>query len=292
MPVPTAGPGQGEASRLADAAPALAPHLLLPDWPEPPGVVAAMSTRAGGVSQPPFDSLNLRPWQLPGRDLDAPGAVRENQRRLAAALGAVPVFLRQVHGTEVLRLTRADALAAPPDDGASWPAADAAITTEPGIACTAQVADCLPVLLASRCGRVVGAAHAGWRGLAAGVLERSVAAMAQAGGVAPHELQAWLGPSIGPLAFEVGADVLQAFGADPACLSGPAALRFVPRPRPDGSPRWLADLPGLARDRLAAAGLRAIYGGHWCTFSEPSRFFSFRRAPVTGRMAACIARIA
>ncbi|MDT7835145.1 peptidoglycan editing factor PgeF [Aquabacterium sp. OR-4] len=249
-----------------------------------------MSTRAGGVSQPPFDSLNLRPWQWPGTDVDAPDAVRENQRRLAAALGATPVFLRQVHGTAVRRLTAADLAVAPAADAAAWPAADAAITTEADIACTAQVADCLPVLLASRCGRVVGAAHAGWRGLAAGVLERTVEAMGAAAGVAPADLQAWLGPSIGPLAFEVGADVLQAFGADPQQLRGEARLRFVPRPRPDGSPRWLADLPGLARDRLAALGLRAVYGGRWCTVSEPSRFFSFRRSPITGRMAACIAR--
>lgn len=274
-----------------DAGAGLAPHLLLPDWSEPPGVVAAMSTRGGGVSEPPFDSLNLRPWQLPGADLDAPEAVAENQRRLAAALGARPVFLRQVHGTTVLRLTHAD-LAWTAQDGAAWPAADAAITTETGLACVAQAADCLPVLFSSRCGGVVGAAHAGWRGLAAGVLERTVEALCQAGGVPPGDVQAWLGPSIGPLAFEVGADVLVAHGADPARLTGSAALRFVPRPRPDGSPRWLADLPGLARDRLAALGLRSVHGGRWCTVSEPSRFFSFRRAPVTGRMAACIARVA
>lgn len=273
---------------------ALAPHLLLPDWPEPPGVVAAMSTRDGGVSAPPFDSLNLRPWQTPaapGQALDDPAAVRENQRRLAAALGVAPVYLHQVHGTAVWRLGAADRTRSADEP---LPVADASISTEPGVACAVQVADCLPVLLAARDGRVVGAAHAGWRGLAGGVLERTVAAMCEASGLAPDALQAWLGPCIGPQAFEVGADVLQAFGAD-ARRERPgerpdALLRFVPRPRPDGSPRWLADLPGLARDRLAALGVHAVYGGRWCTVSEPSRFFSYRRAPVTGRMAACIAR--
>lgn len=273
----------------------LAPHLLLPDWPEPPGVVAAMSTRAGGVSEPPFDSLNLRPWQTPaqaGLVLDDPEAVRENQRRLAAALGARPLYLHQVHGTELRRLTPVD-LRRGEDE--PLPVADASISTEPGIACAVQVADCLPVLLSARDGRVVGAAHAGWRGLAAGVLERTVTAMCEAAGLAPGDLQAWLGPCIGPQAFEVGGDVLQAFGADARCerpdQRPDPRLRFVPRPRADGSPRWLADLPGLARDRLAALGLHAVYGGGWCTFSEPSRFFSYRRTPITGRMAACIARL-
>lgn len=273
---------------------ALAAQLLLPDWPEPPGLVAAMSTRLGGVSAPPFDSLNLRPWQTPapaGQALDDPRAVRENQRRLADALGARPLYLHQVHGSAVRRLTSADLCRG---DDEPLPVADASISTEPGIACAVQVADCLPVLLAARDGRVVGAAHAGWRGLAGGVLERTVAAMCEAAGLAPRDLQAWLGPCIGPQAFEVGADVLRAFGADARCerpdQQADPRLRFVPRPRPDGSLRWLADLPGLARDRLAALGLNAVYGGQWCTVSEPSRFFSYRRASITGRMAACIAR--
>ena len=144
-----------------------------------------------------------------------------------------------------------------------------------------MVADCLPVLFAAPGARGVGAAHAGWRGLAAGVLEATVQALCDAAGCAPQELSAWLGPCIGPRQFEVGADVLDAFG--------PAADRhFQLRPRADGAPRWLADLPALARDRLQAAGVARISGGAWCTVEEPSRFFSFRRDRVTGRMAAAV----
>lgn len=259
-----------------------------------------MSTRAGGCSAAPFDSLNLRPSAIPGTGvLDDPEAVFENQRRFAQALGAQPQWLHQVHGTVVHRMTaRSGRPGALGEHGAlgaegvhnadgeaaadSLPVADASISTEPGLACCVLVADCLPVLLCDRAGRVVGAAHAGWRGLAAGVLENTVQAMVDAARVAPAELMAWLGPCIGPQAFEVGEDVLAAFGAAP-----PSA--FVYRPRPDGSARWLADLPALARWRLAQAGVTGVFGGQWCTFSAPSRFFSFRRTPVTGRLAAGIA---
>jgi YfiH family protein len=165
-------------------------------------------------------------------------------------------------------------------DTAPWEA-DAAITTEPGLACTVMVADCLPVLFAAPRARAVGAAHAGWRGLAAGVLEATVQALCEVAACGADELSAWLGPCIGPRQFEVGADVQAAFG--------PAAARhFTARPRPDGSPRWLADLPALARDRLHAAGVLRITGGTWCTVEDPSRFFSFRRDQVTGRMAAAV----
>jgi polyphenol oxidase len=154
-----------------------------------------------------------------------------------------------------------------------------------------QVADCLPVLLADRAGRVVGAAHAGWRGLAAGVIEATVQRMQEVAGVAPGDLEAWLGACIGPRRFEVGADVLAAFGADPA-QAGP---RF--RPRGDAAAgKWLADLPGLARDRLAAIGVARVAGNDgttaWCTVDNPLRFFSFRRDGVTGRMSACIGLVA
>jgi hypothetical protein len=245
--------------------------MLRPDWPVDPGVVGAlMSTREGGVSAAPFDCLNF------GRSVgDDPQAVAENRRRFEAALGASVRWLSQVHGTRVVRLSAIDSA----DE--ALPAADAAITTDPGIACAVQVADCLPVLFAAPGARGVGAAHAGWRGLAGGVLEATVAALCRAAGCAPGELVAWLGPCIGPRRFEVGADVLEAFG--PA-----ASGRFVAAPRPDGSPRWRADLPGLARDRLAAAGVRSVHGGTWCTVGEPSRFFSFRRDGVTGRMAAAV----
>ena len=256
----------------------LAPAIR-PDWPAPPGVSALMSTRQGGVSRAPFDSLNLRPPGLPGGDPDDPAAVQQNQRRFAAALGARPVWLNQVHGAEVLRLRAGT----PPD---ALPQADASICTEPGLACAVLVADCLPVLLCADDGSGVGAAHAGWRGLAGGVLDSTVAALCQATGRAPAALLAWLGPCIGPTAFEVGEDVLRAFGADPA---RPDPECFVARPRADGSAAWLANLPALARQRLLALGLHRISGGGWCTVGDASRFFSFRRDRRTGRLAAAIA---
>lgn len=240
-------------------------------WDAPANVGAWMSTRDGGVSRPPFDSLNLRPPGLRGDAADDPAAVAENQRRFAAAIGAAPVWLDQVHGADVVRLDAATA---------GHPTADAAVTAVPGVACAVLVADCLPVLFCDRGGRAVGAAHAGWRGLAAGVLERTVATLCEAAGAAPADLLAWLGPCIGPRAFEVGADVLAAFPLDRG--------RFADRPRPDGAPRWLADLPGLARDRLARAGVSRVTGGTWCTVEDPSRFFSFRRDRVTGRLAAAV----
>ena len=256
-------------------------HLLRPDWAVPAGVLAAMSTRQGGVSAAPFDSLNLRPPELPGQALDEPAAVLENQRRFAQALGAAPVWLDQVHGADVVRLQMADLHRVGP-----LHRADAAVTSVPGLACTVLVADCLPVLLCADNGRAVGAAHAGWRGLAAGVLEHTVAALCEAADCQPAAVQAWLGACIGPRQFEVGADVLAAFGADGP---GDATAHFTPRPRPDGALRWLADLPALARLRLQRAGVQRTSGGHWCTLESPARFFSFRRSGRTGRMAAAIA---
>ena len=257
----------------------LLPQAIRPDWPAPPGVAALMSTRQGGVSQAPFDSLNLRPPGLPGGDADDPAAVQQNQRRFAAALGARPVWLNQVHGAEVLRLHAG----MPPD---ALPQADASICTEPGLACVVLVADCLPVLLCTGDGSGVGAAHAGWRGLAGGVLDNSVAALCQATGRKPADLLAWLGPCIGPTAFEVDEDVLRAFGADPA---QPNPGLFQPIRRADGSAAWLANLPALARQRLLALGLHRVSGGDWCTVGDASRFFSFRRDRRTGRLAAGIA---
>jgi YfiH family protein len=246
---------------------------LIPAWPAE-GVGALMTTRHGGVSAAPFDSMNLR-LEVG----DAAVAVRRNRARLAAAIGAVPVYLNQVHGAAVVRLGTHDAL---PD--APVHTADASVSTEPGIACTAQVADCLPVLFAAPAGRAVGAAHAGWRGLALGVLEATVQTLSEAACCEPAELHAWLGACIGPTRFEVGADVLHAFGAD-AGHSDPA--RFVPC-RPG---KWLANLPQLAHDRLRAAGVRAISGGGWCTAGDSSRFFSFRRDGITGRMVAAVWRV-
>lgn len=243
--------------------------MLCPDWTAPVG--ALCSTRDGGVSAGPHATLNL--GAAVGDDA---AAVAENRRRFAAQLdGARPVWLRQVHGARVLRLRAADLDAALPEADAAW-------TDEPGIACTVQVADCLPVLLAAPDGRAVAAAHAGWRGLAGGVLDAAVAALCDGAGVAPAELQAWLGPCIGPTAFEVGPEVREAFAAD--------AAHLVYRPRPDGEARWLADLPALARARLRRAGVRELSGGAWCTVGDRSRFFSYRRDGVTGRFAAAVWR--
>ena len=256
----------------------LAATCLLPDWRVPSNVRALCTTRAGGVSGPPYDSLNL------GLHVgDDPAAVALNRQRLAAALPARPVFLNQVHGHDCL------ALSADTPDGSL---ADACTANSPGVVCTIMVADCLPVLLAAADGSRVAAAHAGWRGLAGscghGVLEGILKAFlplepADTAQAAP-EIVAWLGPCIGPGAFEVGNEVRAAFmEALPA-----AADCFVPC----GAGKWLADLAGLARQRLAAAGVLQVSGNdssaEWCTFSNPSRFFSHRRDGVSGRMAACI----
>lgn len=232
-----------------------------PDWPAPGRVGALVSTRRGGSSVGAFASLNLGT-----RVGDDPAAVAENRARVRALLPAEPVWLRQVHGLDVVDAAGAEADVT----------ADAAFTRAPGVVCAIQVADCLPVLFCDRDGTTVAAAHAGWRGLSAGVLERTVAAFE-----APADtLLAWLGPAIGPTAFEVGMDVFEAFTTtDPQ-----AADAF--RPLPAG--KWLADLYVLARRRLARAGVHAVYGGGLCTVSDPARFFSYRRDRVTGRQAAFI----
>lgn len=258
--------------------PVLHADWLIPDWPAPAGVRAVFTTRAGGVSPVPYDSLNL------GDHVgDLPAHVAANRDVLRQATGSRPVFLQQVHGREVLVLHAGSA------DGRK---ADACVTDQPGLACTIMVADCLPVLLASEDGAAVAAAHAGWRGLADGVLEAAYAsfrALAQQGrGQVAIKKIAWLGPCIGPSAFEVGAEVKAAFEA----VQPGAGKLFVP-----GSPgKYLADLPALARLRLEAMGITQVYGNDgsdaWCTVRNPSRFFSHRRDAArlgsTGRMAACI----
>lgn len=234
-----------------------------PDWLSPgwPGVTAFMTTRG-----PNF-----------GRKAGDPQQARANRAGLAAALGARPIFLDQVHGAEVVRL-RPDWH----DDNA--PQADAAVSTDPGLAVAILVADCLPVLFAAPGG--VAGAHAGWRGLAAGVLENTVAALCEAASCTPTDVKAWLGACIGPEAFEVGPEVVGAFGREPLARDQPG---FAYRPNPE--PRWRADLPALARERLRAAGVTDISGGGWCTLTDASRFFSFRGEALgrpRGRMAACI----
>ena len=251
---------------------------LLPDWPAPAHVHAVFTTRAGGHSVAPYDAMNL------GDHVgDALDHVQRNRQVLAQALAAQPVFLQQVHGRVVARLQ------AP---SAETIVADASISTQPGLACTAMVADCLPVLFTDRRGSVVAASHAGWRGLLGadgqGVLEttyKEIVALAQAGSaLVATEIIAWLGPCIGPQQFEVGPEVPAAFLSQ----HPQAADLFVPH----GPGKWLADLPGLARLRLQALGVSGIYGNDgspdWCTVSNPSRFFSYRRDGVCGRMAACI----
>lgn len=257
---------------------------MIGDWLDPEGFAvrcgAVMSTRFGGVSGGPWASLNL--GDAVG---DAPDAVAHNRCRFAEAIAAQPVFLRQVHGVRVARVGAADAQVGGPPI-----LADASVTTEPAVACTVLVADCLPVLFAAPDGRAVGAAHAGWRGLAGGVLEAALLAVCEAAQCEPGEVNCWLGACIGPRRFEVGADVLLAFGAD---LAGADPLRFTQRRIAGGAERdterkWFANLPQLAQDRLHAAGARRIGGGAWCTVEDGLRFFSFRRDGVTGRMAAAV----
>jgi hypothetical protein len=211
---------------------------------------------------------------------DAATAVAENRRRLAAAaaLPAEPSWLRQVHGARVADLDAAERDVAAAGDTATT--ADAAMTRCRGRVCAILTADCLPVLLAADSGDLVAAAHAGWRGLAAGVIEATVAAVSRAGGMPPHRLLAWLGPAIGPKHFEVGAEVREALlGTDPAAESA-----FAPNARG----RFMADLEQLARGRLAVAGVDRIYGGGTCTYADAARYFSHRRDGVTGRQAALI----
>lgn len=233
-----------------------------PNWPAPSGVRAWVTERGAGESA--YGDLNLALHVG-----DDPERVARNRARLreALALPAEPVWLEQVHGSRVLELDAGVGVRS---------AADGAVTATAGIVCTVLTADCLPVLFADRGGSRVGVAHAGWRGLLAGVLPAAVRAL----GVAPGEVLAWLGPAIGPAAFEVGADVRESFVARDL----KAARRFVPNARG----RWQADLCGLACDSLVAAGVRAIYGGEHCTFTEAERFFSHRREAPCGRMATLI----
>jgi YfiH family protein len=290
--------------------------VLRPDWPAPPGVQALCTLRAGGVSQPPYDSFNLGVHVQ-----DDPHAVAHNRTRLQQLCAARPVFLTQVHGTDVVQLQ---------SDTPDGTPADACWTDRPDVACTIMMADCLPVLFTDRAGQVVAAAHAGWRGLAAGVLENTLTHVCQAAACSPHEVLVWLGPCIGPSAFEVGHDVLQACtqplaGADREAVQAFFQPRSLLRRSADQAPnesaamgaaegksaevkwhadkwhadkwladKWLADLAGLARWRLAHAGVTTVTGNDstaaWCTVTQSERFFSYRRDGRTGRFAVCIWR--
>jgi len=291
------------AMQISEPAAPFLPHpdWLVPDWPVPPGVRALCTTRAGGTSQPPYDSMNLGAFVG-----DAPQRVASNGQHLAQAMGARPVMLKQVHGTHLLALEA---------QTPHYQVADGSYTGQRGLACAVGIADCLPILLchvADGQATQVGALHAGWRGLAGfaggatganlapspadadtakhgvsrvhvGVVEAFFASQAATGRPVAQWL-AWLGPCIGPQAFEVGAEVWEAFMA----FSPEAAQAFVPL----AGGKYLADLPLLARQRLAASGVSAVFGNDgspaWCTVGNASRFFSYRRDRVTGRQVATV----
>ena len=241
---------------------------LIPDWPAPVNVKSAMTTRHGGVSLGPYCSLNL------GEHVgDKRHHVLQNRARLTSQLNLPnsPVWLNQVHGTGIVELPLT-AISAPNHP----PQADGSFSRQPGQICVIMTADCLPVLLCDTQGSVVAAAHAGWRGLAAGVLENTIDAM----GVAPQSLLVWLGPAIGPQAFEVGRDVVTAF-TEPH----PEAVHAFQQVAAN---HWLADIYALARIRLQHTGVTQISGGGFCTYGESDRFYSYRRDKITGRMAALI----
>lgn len=237
--------------------------LLLPDWPVSPRVRAVSTTRLGGISKGPWDSFNLADHV--GDDAEQVARNRQTLVELAT-LPSSPVWLNQVHGCRV---------ADPVSCGGNC-SADAQVTTREGVVCAVMTADCLPVLLCNRQATRVAAVHAGWRGLAAGVLEQTLDYFPDPGG----DIMAWLGPAIGPAVFEVGAEVRRAFLA----VDAAAAAAF----RETSPGHWLADLFLLARQRLARRGVVQVYGGEWCTYSEQERFFSYRRDGVTGRMASLI----
>ena len=243
---------------------------LQPDWPAPAWVGAVCTTRQGGVSQVPYDSMNLGDHVQ-----DDAQAVAHNRARLQRYIGGEAVFLQQVHGYRTLYL---------PQDAIE--PADASCTTQTGLACVMMVADCLPVLLTHSHARIVGAAHAGWRGLAGGVLESVLHTMQQAVHPTEGHWMAWLGPCICPTAFEVGDEVRAAF-----CTAdwSEAKSCFTPSQHKG---KWLTNLPKLARLRLQRAGVVGIYGNDasasWCTYGQPEKFYSYRRHAQTGRLAAAV----
>lgn len=234
---------------------------MIPDWPAPANVHALVTTRTGGVSTGHYASLNL------GDHVgDDPATVAENRRILRTQLPAEPVWMRQVHGIHCIDAAQTTSL----------PEADAAFSLTRNVVCAVLTADCLPVLLCDTDGSVVAAAHAGWRGLAAGVIEATVAAM----GVPADRLMAWLGPAIGPQHFEVGGEVRDIFLAhDPQ-----AAEAFVAR----ADDKWLCDIYMLAKQRLHALGICHLASADFCTVRDAQQFFSYRRDGATGRMASVI----
>lgn len=239
--------------------------LIHADWPAPEGIHAITTTRLGGVSQPPFDSLNL------GTHVgDKPQAVIENRRILhdRARLPSEPLWLQQTHSTQVITA----------DDWSQGIEGDAIVSDRPGQVCAILTADCLPICLCDQAGQQIAAIHAGWRGLAAGIIERTLAQMT----AAPDDIVAWLGPAIGPQQFEVGHDVYRAFTQQDAHAD--AAFQK------QDADHYLADIYQLARYRLLQHGVQNIYGGQYCTVSNPAQFYSYRRDGQTGRMATLVWR--
>lgn len=236
--------------------------IITPPWPAPDNIRAYTTTRSGGVSNPPYHSLNLAHHVG-----DRPEAVVENRDRLYQflSLPSEPIWLEQVHGNKIVSAGKG-----PGQRG------DASIASEPGSVCTILTADCLPLLLCDRKGTRVAVVHVGWRGLAAGIIKATVSALQVPG----ENLLAWLGPAIGPKVFEVGSEVKQIF-LDQDRRNASAF-------RAHGQNRWLADIYQLARLHLTSLGIRSIYGGQYCTVTDPDRFYSYRRDGKTGRMATLI----
>lgn len=238
--------------------------FIIPDWPAPSNIKAMQTTRTGGVSQPPYNSLNF------GMHVkDNPIHVAQNRQLLNAYVPSEPVWLNQTHSVRVVDAGQTSCV----------PDADASFTTQKNVVCVTMTADCLPVLLCDVNGTVVSAVHAGWRGLCDGALEASIDAVIGATHISPGQLMAWLGPAIGPNAFEVGEDVRQQF----IVQDKQAETAFKPH-----GDKWLGDLYQIATQRLNNLGVTQIYGGGRCTFTEKDQFFSFRRDNITGRMATLI----
>ena len=251
---------------------ALPDHWIVPAWPAPSRVRAVMTTRHGGISIGPFGAGEKGGMNLGLASGDVRENVLANRSRLAAHLPAEPAWLHQVHGARVMD-------AAEVADG-TFPEADASWTAGAGRVCAVLVADCMPVLFCDRTGDRVAAAHAGWRGLAGGVLEATM----DAAGFVPDRTLAWLGPAIGPACFEVGDDVRAAFVDAAGTTVAEVRAAFVPH----APGKWLADLAALARIRLGAVGVQAVLASNQCTMSDARRFYSYRRDGITGRMAAAI----
>jgi len=265
---------------------------LWPGWSGGPNAIsprvkALATTRNGGVSAAPYGGANVRGGLNLGLHTgDVSDAVMENRRRVVELAGAPVAWLEQVHGVQIEDAGAViDRCAGSPSSAVK---ADAAVTDRAGVVCVVMIADCLPVLFCDAAGRAVGAAHAGWRGLAAGIVEKTAERVAHLAGAQPGTLHAWLGPAIGPVAFEVGEDVLDAFiaAADPACRDA----TFAAFARREEKHKYLANLHALARLRLERAGVppENVHGGTFCTMTDADRFYSYRRDRTTGRMAAMI----